>query len=197
MFGLPAQARVVGGLIRFAPEKDPWLWIETAAAIATTQPDTVFLLGGYGHGTIADSLLQKGRELGLSGRLFMPGVIRELGPFYGALDAFLLTSRLENLGHVLIEAQAAGVPVVAPAVGGIVETMRDGVTCRLVIDRSAASLATAMVDVLRDDRWRARATAKAPRFVARKFSERRMVKNMIAIYEGGGSKFWLLLGRPN
>ncbi len=127
----------------------------------------------------------------------MPGVIDELGPFYGALDAFLLTSRLENLGNVLIEAQAAGVPVVAPAVGGIAETMRDGVTGRLVIDRSAASLATAMVDVLRDDRWRARATAKAPRFVARKFSERRMVRKMIAIYEGGGFKFWLLPGRPN
>jgi glycosyltransferase involved in cell wall biosynthesis len=184
-FGLPAHARVVGGLMRFAQEKDPWLWMHTAAVIAAARPDAAFLLGGYGHGTIADELLKKAKELELDGRLAMPGAIDELGPFYGAMDVFLLTSRTENLGNVLIEAQAAGVPVVAPAVGGVGETMRDGVTGRLVTNRSAQSLAAEVLDVLGDDRWRAQAAAKAPGFVARKFGQRRMVKETIAIYRNG------------
>jgi glycosyltransferase involved in cell wall biosynthesis len=184
-FGLPASALVVGGLMRFAPEKDPVLWIETAAAIAAARADTVFLLAGYGHGTIAEDLRRKATELGLGARLVMPGAITEVGPFYAALDAFLLTSRAEAFGNVLIEAQAAGVPVVAPAVGGMGETMRDGVTGRLVTDRSAAGLAAAVLDVLADSAWRARAAAKAPGFVAKNFGQRRMVTETVAIYRGG------------
>lgn len=183
-FGLPPQVQVIGGLMRFAPEKDPALWIETAAVIAAARADTVFLLGGYGHGPIRDELHRQAMQLGLNGRLIMPGAIREVGPFYAALDAFLLTSRAEAFGNVLIEAQAAGVPVIAPAVGGIGETMRDGVTGRLVADRSAAGLAAALLAVLADDGWRARAAAEAPAFVAENFGPERMVAETVAIYGG-------------
>lgn len=183
-FGLPAGVPVIGGLMRFAPEKDPALWIETAAVIARVRADTMFLLGGYGHGTIADDLYRKGVELGLGARLVMPGAIGETGAFYGALDAFLLTSRTENFGNVLIEAQAAGVPVVAPAVGGIPESMCEGVTGRLVAERSAPSLAAVVLEVLTDGAWRARAAAKGPDFVVKNFDQQRMVSENIAIYCG-------------
>ena len=191
-FGLPPGAVVVGGLMRFSPEKDPLLWLETAAAIARARPDTVFLLGGYGHDTIAADLCRKGAELGLGARLMMPGIIGDIASFYAALDAFLLTSRAEAFGNVLIEAQAAGVPVVAPAVGGIAETMNDGVTGCLVTDRSAAGLAAVMLEVLSDGDWRARAAAEAPAFVARNFSAGRMVDETAAIYRSDRSASRLL-----
>jgi hypothetical protein len=180
--GLPAGAAAIGGLMRFAPEKDPGLWLEAAAAIAAARPDAWFVLGGYGHGAIADELYRRGQDLGIGPRLVMPGVITQLAPFYGALDAFLLTSRSENLGHVLIEAQAAGVPVVAPAVGGIAEAMRDGVTGFVVPDRSAKSLSAAVLRILDDAAWRRRAARKGPSFVARKFGQDRMVRETMAIY---------------
>ena len=186
-FGLPVGACVVGGLMRFSPEKEPLLWLETAAAIARARPDTVFLLGGYGHGSIAEDLRRKGAELGLGARLMMPGIISEIALFYAPLDAFLLTSRAEAFGNVLIEAQAAGVPVVAPAVGGVAETMNDGVTGRVVADRCAAALAAALLEVLSDGGWRARAAAEAPAFVARNFSAGRMVAETVAIYRGDRS----------
>jgi len=181
-FGLPGDGPVLGGLMRFAPEKDPGLWIEAAAEIASIRPDILFLLGGYGHGDIAQQLYQEGMRRGLGTRLIMPGAITDVRPFYGALDVFLLTSRSENLGNVLIEAQAAGVPVVGPAVGGIGEAMDDGVTGILVADRTAKSLAAAVLRILTDATWRTRVQTAGPAFVARKFSHQCMVENTIALY---------------
>jgi glycosyltransferase involved in cell wall biosynthesis len=181
-FGLPPNAPVIGALMRFAPEKDPDLWLETAAAIAAARPDALFLLAGYGHGAIADELFQKRLHLGLDGRLVMPGAMTDVGQFYSAVDVFLLASRSENLPNVLIEAQAAGVPVVAPAVGGVGEAMLDGVTGLLVPDRSAQALAGAVLRILADDRWRERVEIEGPKFIARKFDHARMVRETMAIY---------------
>jgi glycosyltransferase involved in cell wall biosynthesis len=179
---LPTNVAVVGAVMRFAPEKDPELWLETAAAIASERPDVHFLLAGSGHGAIADQLLKKGAELRLRTRLVMPGVVTDVGQVYGALDVLLLTSRTENLPNVMLEAQAAGIPVVGPDVGGICEAMLDGVTGVVVPDRSPQALAAAVLRILDDARWPERAAAKGPIFVARKFDQERMVRKMIAIY---------------
>jgi hypothetical protein len=182
--GLPANKPVVGALMRFAPEKDPDLWLETAAAIASVRSDVYFLLAGYGHGAIADQLLQKGAERDLGSRLVVPGVVTDVGQVYGALDVHFLTSRTENLPNVMIEAQAAGIPVVGPDVGGIGEAMIDGVTGVLVRDRSAGALARAVLRILDDPRWRERAAVEGPIFVSRTFDQERMIREMIAIYRG-------------
>ena len=184
--GLPEGAPVVGGLMRFAPEKDPCLWIETAAAVASFRPDVFFLLAGYGHDDIAEQLYQKGMRLGLDSRLVMPGAVTDIGRIYAAMDVFLLTSKSENLPNVLIEAQAAGIPVVGPAVGGIGEAMMDGVTGLLVSDRTSRALADAVLTILRDDSgWRPRVATQGPRFVAEKFGCERMVRETVSIYRCG------------
>jgi glycosyltransferase involved in cell wall biosynthesis len=184
-FELPGDAPVVGAVMRFAPEKDPDLWLETAALISTARPDVHFLLAGYGHDDIAGELHQKGAALGLGARLVMPGAAIDVGQVYGALDVLLLTSKSENVPNVMIEAQAAGVPVVGPAVGGVGEVMRDGMTGVLTTDRSAEALAGAVLRILDDAPWRERAAAEGPMFVAGKFDQSRMVREMMAIYEGG------------
>jgi glycosyltransferase involved in cell wall biosynthesis len=181
-FGLPTDGPVVGAVMRFAPEKDTDLWLETAAAVSAARPDARFLLAGYGHGAIADQLLQKGAELGLSGRLVVPGASTDVGQVYGALDVHLLTSRTENMPNVMIEAQAAGVPVVGPDVGGIGETMVDQVTGIVVPERSAQALARAVLRILDGPRWRERVAVEGPRFIARKFGQDRMIRETIAIY---------------
>ena len=71
--GLPSNARVVGTVTRFAPEKAIDLWLETAAAIAASLPDVHFVLAGYGHDNIAELIRRKGARLGLAHRLVMPG----------------------------------------------------------------------------------------------------------------------------
>jgi glycosyltransferase involved in cell wall biosynthesis len=179
--GLPVHSVVIGGIMRFAPEKDPHLWLEAAAVIAARRSDVHFVLTGYGHDNIAEELWKYGSELGLASRLIMPGPSTDVGEIYAALDVFLMTSRSENIPNVLIEAQAAGVPVVAPAIGGIPEAMLDGVTGQLVPGRSAHALATAVIGLL--DGLNGAATS-GPRFVAERFDHSRMILETIGVYAG-------------
>jgi len=69
--GLRNEARVIGTVMRFAPEKDPHLWLETAAAIAAARPDTCFVLAGYGN--LAKQMERRIETLGLTERFTLAG----------------------------------------------------------------------------------------------------------------------------
>ena len=178
--GLVDDARVIGTVMRFAPEKDPYVWLETAAAIATARPDTRFVLAGYGN--LAEQIERRIEALGLAECFILPGAAKDVGLIYGALDVLLLTSRFEGTPNVLIEAQAAGIPVVAPDVGGTSETLLNGVTGILVGNRRASSLASAVLEILDDPGWRERAATQGPAFVSKKFGHQRMIDDTIAAY---------------
>jgi glycosyltransferase involved in cell wall biosynthesis len=181
--GIPPHAPVVGTLMRLVPQKDPELWLETAAVVAQARPNAHFLLGGYGHPGVADGLAALAGRLGLGDRLVMTGAVTDIGAIYNAMDVFLMTSRFENTPNTLIEAQAAGIPVVGPDVGGVCETMLDQVTGILVQERYANKLAAAVLQILdAPDRLPVTARAQGPAFVAHRFSHERMVREMIAIY---------------
>lgn len=104
------------------------------------------------------------------------------GLIYGALDVFLMTSRFEGSPNTLIEAQAAGVPLVAPLVGGIGETVVHGTTGLVVGERDADRLAAAVLKILSEEDWRRRTGRRGPAFVARQFGHRRMIDDTVAIY---------------
>jgi len=178
--GLTDDARVIGTVMRFAPEKDPYLWLDTAAAIAAARPDTRFVLAGYGN--LAKQVERRIETLGLADRCILPGAAKDVGLIYGALDVVLLTSRFEGTPNVLIEAQAAGIPVVAPDVGGVNEALLDGVTGILVGKRQASSLARAILEILEDPGWKERAATEGPAFVSKRFGHRRMIDDTIAAY---------------
>ena len=178
--GLMDDARVIGTVMRFAPEKDPHVWLETAAAIAAARPNTRFVLAGYGN--LAGQIERRIETLGLAECFILPGAPKDVGLIYGALDVLLLTSRFEGTPNVLIEAQAAGIPVVAPDVGGTSEALLNGVTGILVGNRRASSLASAVLEILGDPGWRERAATQGPAFVSKKFGHQRMIDDTIAAY---------------
>jgi glycosyltransferase involved in cell wall biosynthesis len=166
--------------MRFAAEKDPYLWLETAAAIAAARPDSRFVLAGYGN--LAKQVERRIETLGLAERVILSGSSKDVGSIYAALDVVLLTSRFEGTPNVLIEAQAAGIPVVAPDVGGVNEALLDGVTGILVGNRKASSFARAVLKILEDPGWRERATTEGPAFVSKRFGHQRMIDDTIAAY---------------
>ena len=136
--GIPADALVVGTLMRLVDEKDPDLWIDTAAEITKARPDIRFLI--IGHGPLHGSILNRARRRGLSDRLVLAGSMSDVGLGYAALDVLLLTSSVEGLPNALVEAQAAGRPVVATDVGGTREAIDDGRTGLIVArDRPGCS----------------------------------------------------------
>jgi glycosyltransferase involved in cell wall biosynthesis len=178
--GIPERTKVVGSLMRFVEQKDPDLWLATAAQIARHRDDVSFVLGGYGE--LRDKIVTGIGDMGLSHRFSLLDGVTDLGSFYSLLDVFLMTSRFEGTPNVLIEAQAAACPIVTTNAGGISETVADGVTARIVSYRSPAKLAAAVVEALEDDKWRSRAGEAGPSLVQQRFGHESMVARMLQLY---------------
>ena len=179
----PAQP-LVGALMRLCPQKDPALWLATAADIAKVRPDVVF--GIWGHGPLQDEIERRVNELGLRDRMRLPGHIMTPGLAYAACDAVLLTSSVEGLPNTLIEAQAAGCPVVTTSVGGAREAIADGVTGIVVRQRSPRKLRDAVLAILRDRSWRERARRQGPIFIRDNFGFEQMIDETIEVYDREG-----------
>ena len=177
---LPSNVPVVGTVMRFTEEKDPDLWLAVAVEVATVAPQVCFILAGYGE--LLAQCRERAQAIGLNHNIVFPGAVEEIGLIYALLDVFLLTSKVEGLPNVLIEAQAAGCPVIATDVGGTSEALADGITGRLVRERNPDHLARAVLDVLFDPTWRNRAKRQANNFVAKRFGFDRMVDRTLEMY---------------
>lgn len=112
-WNLPSDRFVVGAMGRLAPEKHLILLPDLAAL----HPEVVFVVAG--SGPERSRIERRCAELGVSDRVHLLGAVSERAEFYGALDAFLLPSLFEGLPMALLEAMAAGVPVLSSRLEGI------------------------------------------------------------------------------
>ena len=159
--GLPATGQIIFSSSRIAPEKDVLTLIEAFAMLVREGRD-VFLLnrsGGYRE------FLAQAERAGVAARVIATDAVDPragLARDYAAVDVCVQASRAEGLGFSVLEAMVCGTPVVASAVGGLVETVQDGVTGWSVPPGNAAALAAALRDVLdRPQEARRRAIAGA------------------------------------
>jgi glycosyltransferase involved in cell wall biosynthesis len=117
----------------------------------------------------------------------LPGVVgpvppRELGAYYERAAIVAVPSRREGYGLVAREAMAHGRPVVASAVGGLLEAIEDDVTGVLVPARDVEALRRALVTLLGDPERRARLGAAARDYAVRHFSREEEVDALLAAY---------------
>jgi glycogen synthase len=150
----------VVGIGRFVRQKGFDLLIDGFARIAVGHADLDLVLAG--DGPERDSLVRQTAESPFAERIeFLGGVPspRAFGLLRGA-SAFVLASRHEPQGIVILEAMAAGVPVLAAGVGGVPEIVWDGVNGLVFEGGSAESLAAGLHRILTD---RARTAARAER----------------------------------
>ncbi|MCX7568044.1 glycosyltransferase [Sulfitobacter sp. F26169L] len=175
-----SRAPVMGSVFRFAPVKDPLLWVEVAARVAQAIPDVRFLL--VGDGPIRAALEKRIAALGLTDRFELPGLITEGVPEWLAkMDIFVMTTRTESLPNSVIEAQLAGLPVVAPRVGGIPEAVAGPDTAHLT-ERSLDALSEAVITALKDIEWRKNVYRTAPPLIRDRFSPTRQLQVTRAAY---------------
>jgi glycosyltransferase involved in cell wall biosynthesis len=179
--GLSTGVAVVGTVMRFSAEKDPDLWLDTAAEIAKSRADVRFLIGGYGQ--LEQRIRKKIKSPRLRGRVVLAGPVIDVGLIYSAIDVVLLTSAVEGLPNVMIEAQAVGRPVVATDVGGTTEAVLEGQTGIIVRSRSAKNIAKAVITMLDDVDQRSRVRTEGPEFVACRFDLERMIDETLRHYE--------------
>lgn len=145
--GLPAEPRIVFFSSRVAPEKDAATVLRAMALLARAgRPIRLLHLSG-GHREflgLADAIGV--RDLVIAGDAVMP--FTPLADYYRASDVCVQASREEGLGFSPLEALACGVPVVASAVGGLLDTIRNGDTGWSVPVGDAPAMAAAIAEVL-------------------------------------------------
>lgn len=177
--GIPSDATVVGAIMRLSEEKRPMLWMQVAERLARRMPDVHFLI--VGDGPMRAKAEATARDT-LPGKVHFPGHERNAVMALAAMDLFLLTSRVEGLPNVLIEAQAIGVPPVAIDVGGARETLINEETGWLVASPNADAIADKILSLFVDKKNLANASRNGPGFVARHFSRARMIQETLAAY---------------
>lgn len=122
-----------------------------------------------GEGPDRAALQAQAGRLGLADRVHMPGFVQDAGPYLAHADLFVLSSRWEGFGHVIVEAMAAGLPVIATDCPyGPADIVRHDETGLLVPADDAAALASAIGELLADRR-RAIGLARAAIVAARRF----------------------------
>ena len=150
--GVPPSAPVALSIGRHVAEKGYRHLLDAAARIERTKPGVHWIL--VGDGELRSELLAQSRRLGLESRVHFTGWRDDIPDLLALCDVFVLPSESEGFGRVLVEAMAMTRAVVATAVGGVPEIVRDGETGLLVEPAAPAPLADA-VRVLLDDPGRA------------------------------------------
>jgi len=144
--------QIVGSAGRLSPEKGFGVLVEAAAIVARSDPGTGFI--HFGDGPLRDAISRRIGELGLERRFILAGFRDDLDRFLPHWDLMVLPSFTEGLPTVVLESYAAGVPVVATAVGGTPEAVADGVDGYLVPPGDPIALARRIIDVLKLDHKR-------------------------------------------
>jgi len=139
-----------------------------------------------GDGPLHEELKAQRAALGLDHMVVMPGAAEqgEVLKWWQRASVGVLTSQHEGMPVSLMEAAACGVPVVAPAVGGIPELVLDGETGLLTKPGNVESLASALERLLCDERLRQRMGEAARHRAVEKFSVRRQVEQLLALWSG-------------
>lgn len=178
--GAPEGAPLVGTVAVLREQKRLDLWLAAARIIGEELPAARFAI--VGDGPLRGELETEAARLGLADRVAFTGLRPDVRAYHHAFDLFLASSQFEGLPLALLEAMAAGRPVVATRVGGVPEAVEDGVEGLLVPPGEPAALAAAALSLLADPA-RARALAAAARRrVAADFSIARMAGELEAIY---------------
>jgi glycosyltransferase involved in cell wall biosynthesis len=175
--GIPQAAWVVGTVGRLAPEKNPGLLLRAMAPMLGAQARLVYLGDGPEMRGLRGQAVRHpaGRFVHLVG--MRPDVHRVLA----AYDVFALSSRTEGLPLALLEAMAAGLPVVATAVGGVPDVVRHGTSALLVRSDDEEALRHALAR-LREDRTLAMAMGQCARQRSADYSAKAMNRRYIDLY---------------
>ena len=178
-FGLSPP--VIGSVAMFRGSKGHAHLLDAFARVRAAHPRATLLLVGDG---IRRSWVEGlAREAGLGDAVVFTGFRSDVPALLGAMDCFALAStRTEGVPQSLLQAFAAGVPVVASEVGGVPEVVRDGVTGVLVRQASGEALAEAIERVLSDGAGASRRAHAARALVEERFSHAAAITRLLDLY---------------
>ncbi len=177
---LPDRARVVAFVGRLTAVKQPLVFVDVAARLASADPDVQFLIAGGGD--LEPPMRAAADAAGLARRMRFLGWHRDLVPIYAAADVLALTSRNEGTPVALIESMAAGIAAASFAVGGVGDVITGPDVGVLAPPDDVAALASAIGALLADERRRRALGAQARASALARFGVDRLVSDLDALY---------------
>lgn len=187
------EGRLLGLFVgRLAPVKNLPCLVRALATMPSGRRPLVFLVG---DGSLKESILELAKKLGVKSSLRFLGERKDVAQLLQAADFLVLPSRFEGQSNALLEAMAAGCPVIASAVGGNVELVQQGATGLLFPDDDANVLA-ACIDRMHDPALRSRLSRAARENVVQHFSQAALVLETAAVYQrcldGRATRDWAI-----
>jgi glycosyltransferase involved in cell wall biosynthesis len=180
LLGIPPDAFVVGWIGRMTAVKRTEDIARTLQALVERGVDGYLCL--VGDGPDRTRLERRMHELGVAKRCLFVGYQENVARFYDAMDVLLLTSVNEGTPVSVIEALAAGRPVVATRVGGVSDVVRDGVDGFLAEVADVESLAARLAELAGDPELRARMGNAGRAHVVDRYAVERLVDDVDRLY---------------
>lgn len=187
----------VGIIGRLTPLKGHLHFIKAMAKIARSIPRLkIWIVGDAPSSKEAykEQLQVLVRRLGLWHATEFLGTQRDIPAVLSHLDLLVLaTTTHEAFGRVIVEAQAAGVPVVATKVGGVVDIVEDGKTGLLVPPAASGNMAEAIMKIFKNKDLASRLSENAYKKVKEKYNVELMVKSTLDVYQDSLNNFKILI----
>jgi len=177
--GLPPGAVIVGSVGRLEPIKGHRYLVEAVGLLTPRFPDLHLVLAG--DGALRAELTAQARAAGIGDRVRCLGWRDDTPAILDALDVFAFPSLNEGMGRALVEAMAAGCPIVASRAGGIPDVLGDGEAGVLVEPGSSPALAAGIERLLGDPGLCAR-LAETGRVRAQRYGLRTMLDRLEQLY---------------
>ena len=174
------DSKLIGMVARLQPVKGHKFFIEAASRVIEKEPKAQLVI--VGDGPLKSEIEVQAARLGLKERLHLLGDRTDVARLVASFDLLVLASLHEGLPNAVMEAMAAGVPVVATAVGGTKELIKSGETGYLVPPADPLALAERITFALENEGERMRIAASGRHFIDSEFGMRRMVESVEKLY---------------
>lgn len=170
----------VGLVARFRPQKRVDKWVEVAAAVNKINSNIKFLM--VGDGPDDEMLRNKINELGMQGKIELPGMLSDTVAAYKRIDIFLLTSDFEGLPLAIMEAMSTGCVPVLSNVGGIKQLRLNGFGYKF--DKfNAGEIASVITDYASNPNRFKSESLKARAFIEANYSLTKQVHEIVDLYK--------------
>jgi glycosyltransferase involved in cell wall biosynthesis len=179
-YRIPPGMKVVGMVANFSPVKDHALFVRMAELMLQKDKNLRFIF--VGTGPLLEQVYHMIERRGIRTHFDRIITVSEMADVLAVFDVAVLCSKVEGFPNAVMEAMAAGRPVVAPDVGGVRELVRDGDTGRLVTSRDPRDWADAVEHLLEHHEEAEAMGQRAAATVRRELTVDRMVNEYRSLY---------------
>ena len=179
-FNIKNRSPVIGIIGRLAPEKDHITFLEAADIVSKACPEACFLI--VGKGPEEENIRSCVERLNLADKVIVAGYRKDIPEVLNILDIFVISSVREGFSLAILEAMAAGKPVIATDVGGNREAVIDGETGFIVPQKKPLLMASKILNLISNPELRAMMGEKGYQRVVKKFSIGNMLTETSELY---------------